>query len=201
MVQLLNRLAIEFLAVSGVVAESMTRGQAWRFIDMGNRFERAISLARLICAALGTVIADEPSLLDAILEIADSSLTYRRRYFTHLDAAAVVDLLIADESNPRSVGYQVAMIEQHLCSLPRQASHPQASPHTQLILELRTQIRLTDLRVACRASETGKRPALVKLTTDVIDKMEQVAEFLSQIYFSHAAIAHRLSGPGEEELT
>jgi uncharacterized alpha-E superfamily protein len=200
-VQLLNRLAIEFLAFSGVVAESMTRGHAWRFLDMGNRFERGIALARVIRSTLGKVIADEPALLDAILEIADSSLTYRRRYFTHLDAAAVVDLLIADESNPRSVAYQVAMIEQHLLALPRQASHPQSSPHTQLILELRTKIRLADLRVVCQASEKGTRPGLVAMLTDAIEKMQQVAEFLSQIYFSHAAIAHRLSGPGEEGLT
>jgi uncharacterized alpha-E superfamily protein len=200
-VQLLNRLAIEFLAFSGVVAESMTRGHAWRFLDMGNRFERTIALARLTRSTLGTVIADESSLLDAILEIADSSLTYRRRYFTHLDAAAVVDLLVADESNPRSVAYQVAMIEQHLCSLPRQASHPQGSPHIQLILELKTKIRLADLRVVCQVNDKGIRPGLVDLMADVIDKMQQVAEFLSQIYFSHAAIARRLSGPGEEELT
>jgi uncharacterized circularly permuted ATP-grasp superfamily protein/uncharacterized alpha-E superfamily protein len=200
-VQLLNRLAIEFLAFSGVVAESMTRGHAWRFLDMGNRFERTIALARLTRSTLGTVIADESSLLDAILEIADSSLTYRRRYFTHLDAAAVVDLLVADESNPRSVAYQVAMIEQHLCSLPRQASHPQGSPHIQLILELKTKIRLADLRVVCQVKDKGIRPGLVDLMADVIDKMQQVAEFLSQIYFSHAAIARRLSGPGEEELT
>jgi hypothetical protein len=57
------------------------------------------------------------------------------------------------------------------------------------------------LRVACEATERGTRPGLVDLLTDVIDKIQQVAEFLSQIYFSHAAIARRLSGPGEEELT
>ena len=56
-VELLNRLAIEFLAFSGVVAESMTRGHAWRFLDMGNRVERAIVSSRLMRATLGTVIA------------------------------------------------------------------------------------------------------------------------------------------------
>ena len=123
-VELLNRLAVEFLAFSGVVAESMTRGHAWRFLDMGSRIERAIASCRLIQSALVKVTTDEASLLDAILEIFDGSLTYRRRYFTHVDAGAVVDLLIADEGNPRSVAYQVVAIEQHLCSLPRQTDHP-----------------------------------------------------------------------------
>jgi uncharacterized alpha-E superfamily protein len=151
----------------------------------------------LIRATLTKVITDEPALLDAILEIADSSLTYRRRYFTQLDAAAVVDLLVADEANPRSIAYQVAAIEQHLCALPRQASHPQGSPHTQLILKLRTHLRLIDLREACQP-EQGVRAGLHKLMADVIDTMQHVAEFVSQVYFSHAQLARRLSEPGED---
>ncbi len=196
-VHLLNRLAVEFLAFSGVMAESMTRGHAWRFLDLGNRLERSIASARLIRATLSRVIPDEPAMLDAILEIADSSLTYRRRYFTQLDAAAVVDLLVADDANPRSIAYQVGMIEQHLCALPRQASHPQSSPHTQLILQLRTRLKLADLRILCRSTDGRTREGLDELMTEVSTTMQQVAEFVSQIYFSHAAIARRLSEPGE----
>jgi uncharacterized circularly permuted ATP-grasp superfamily protein/uncharacterized alpha-E superfamily protein len=199
-VELLNRLAIEFLAFSGVVAESMTRGYAWRFLDMGNRVERILASARLIRSALGRVLADESALLEALLEIADSSLTYRRRYFTHLDAAAVVDLLAADEANPRSIAYQVVAIEQHLCNLPRHATHPQASPYSQLILQLRTNIRLADLQLACQV-EGGRRVRLIELMNQVIETTQTVAEQVSQVFFSHAAITHRLSGPGEEERT
>ena len=195
--QLLNRLAIEFLAFSGVVSESMTRGYAWRFLDLGSRIERALTSALLIQASLGKQSADEASVLDAILEIADSSLTYRRRYFTHLDAAAVLDLLVADEGNPRSIAYQVSMIEQHLCNLPGQSSHPQERPHTQIILKLRTSLRLADLRMICKADEDGTRPLLANLMNDVTQSLQAAAVFVSQIYFSHAEIAHRLGGPGE----
>jgi uncharacterized alpha-E superfamily protein len=197
-VHLLNRLAIGFLAFSGVIAESMTRGHAWRFLDMGNRVERAIASARLLRSTLANVVSDEPALLEAILEIADSSLTYRRRYFTQLDASAVVDLLLADEANPRSVAYQLAAIEQHLAGLPRQASHPQANPHCQLILQMRARIRLADLRAICRPSESGARPGLAALLNEIMDSMEQVAELVSHVYFSHAAVAHRLAEPGED---
>jgi uncharacterized circularly permuted ATP-grasp superfamily protein/uncharacterized alpha-E superfamily protein len=199
--ELLNRLAIEFLAFGGVVAESMTRGNAWRFLDMGSRLERAITSSRLIRSTLVNVAPDEPSLLDAILEIADSSLTYRRRYFTQLDSAAVVDVVIADEANPRSVAYQIAAIEQHLCSLPRQSDHPRTSSHTQLILQLRTRLRLADLRAACMPSREGIRLELDVLLAEIMDGMQKVSAMVSQVYFSHAAAAHRLSGPGEENLT
>jgi uncharacterized circularly permuted ATP-grasp superfamily protein/uncharacterized alpha-E superfamily protein len=199
-VQLLNRLTIEFLAFSGVVAESMTRGHAWRFLDLGSRIERAIASSRLIRSTLVKVVPNEPSLLDAILEIADSSLTYRRRYFTRLDAAAVADLLIADESNPRSVAYQVAAIEQHLCTLPRQINQPHAASQTELIMRLRSRLRLADLRAACRPSDQWTRPDLDVLLKDVMEGMKEIAAMVSQVYFSHAAVAQRLTGPGEESI-
>ena len=200
-VELLNHIAIEFLAFSGVVAESMTRGHAWRFLDLGSRLERSIASSRLIRSTLVKVAADEPLLLDAILEIADSTLTYRRRYFTQLNAAAVVDLLIADEANPRSVAYQVAAIEQHLANLPRQSNHPEASPHAQLISKIRNRLRLADLSAICVPSANGLRPELDALLTEVMNGMQQISAMVSQIYFSHAALTQRLTGPGEEMLT
>jgi uncharacterized circularly permuted ATP-grasp superfamily protein/uncharacterized alpha-E superfamily protein len=199
-VHLLNRLAGGFLAFGGVVAESMTRGQAWRFLDTGSRIERAMVMARLVRAVLVKITPDEPAVLDAMLEIADSSLTYRRRYFTQLDVSAVVDLLVADETNPRAVGYQIAAIEQHLACLPNEATHPHRSPHTQLILQLRTRLKLADLCGECKPNAAGIRVGLDALMKETIDTLEDVAEVLSQIYFSHAAVSRRLFGPGEEGL-
>jgi uncharacterized alpha-E superfamily protein len=197
-VQLLNRLAIEFLAFGGVVGESMTRGQAWRFLDLGRRIERGIVMARLVRSTLVLVMPDESNMLDAVLEIADSSLTYRRRYFTNLDIAAVLDLLVADESNPRAIAYQLCSIEQHIAGLPREARHPQQNPHARLIIQLLAKLRLVDLRAVCQPGSSGARPELEKLMTEIITSLEQLAVFVSQIYFSHAEVSRRLSGPGEE---
>jgi uncharacterized circularly permuted ATP-grasp superfamily protein/uncharacterized alpha-E superfamily protein len=200
-VQLLNRLAIEFLAFGGVVGESMTRGQAWRFLDLGRRIERGIVMARLIRSTLVLVMPDEANMLDAVLEISDSSLTYRRRYFTNLDIAAVLDLLVADESNPRAIAYQLCSIEQHIAGLPSHATHPRQNPHTRLITELICDVRLVDLRLFCQPGASGARPDLEKLMTKVINHLEQIAVFVSQIYFSHAEVSRRLTGPGEEVRT
>jgi len=199
--QLLNRLAIEFLAFGGVVTESMTRGQGWRFLDLGRRIERGIVMARLLRATLVLVMPDESAMLDAVLEIADSSLTYRRRYFTNLDIAAVLDLLVADESNPRAIAYQVAAVEQHIAGLPREAHHPQQNPHAQLIVQLLTRLRLVDLRAISQPAASGSRPGLETLMNEIINILEQVAVVVSQIYFSHAEMSRRLSGPGEEVRT
>ena len=103
MPELLDNLIVSFAAFVGLAGDSMTRGQAWRFLDIGRRTERVHFIARFVRS---TVVppGNDSALLEAVLEVLDCSLTYRRRYLTHLEAHAVADLLLADESNPRGVG-------------------------------------------------------------------------------------------------
>jgi len=192
-VELLNKLVHGYLAFGGMAADSMTRGLGWRFLDMGMRLERGIALARLIRATLVQVSEDELQLLDALLDIADSSLTYRRRYFTRIEPTAVLDLLLADEANPRSIAFQIAGVEEHLSRLPRESNHPQRSPDYQLAMRLRSRIRLTDMAAICQATG-GSRVQLRSLLEDVIDSLGRLSALLGEIYFSHALSSGRLSG-------
>jgi uncharacterized alpha-E superfamily protein len=80
----LDRLVITLAAFSGLGTESMTRGQGWRVLDVGRRIERAYESARLLRATVGAPSTGETFVLDALLEIADSSMTYRSRYRTGL---------------------------------------------------------------------------------------------------------------------
>ena len=48
-----------------------------------------------------------------LLEVADSSITYRSRYFTVLQAAPVLDLLMNDDANPRSLAFQLQDLFEH----------------------------------------------------------------------------------------
>ncbi len=195
-IELLNSMVSGFLAFGGIAAESMTRGQAWRFLDLGQRVERSTQTALLIRTLLVDVSPEEGSILDAVLEIADSSLTYRRRYLTQLEAVAVVDLLVADDGNPRAIAYQAAAIEEHLAHLPHDPGHPSRSPDRQKALDLRTTLQLADLAALCKA--TGeKRPGLDALIQGVLGHLNSIAEHLSQIYFSHAASRRLIStAPG-----
>src|SRR5439155_17560557 len=77
---LLNTLVVDLGAFSGMEMENMTRGHGWRFLDFGRRLERAIALAGVVRAGLGAA-GKTGAVLDALLEVADSSMTYRRRYF------------------------------------------------------------------------------------------------------------------------
>ena len=118
---MLNQMILNFSAFSGVAMENMTRGPGWQFLDMGRRIERALtSMATVARHAVSCPSGSEHGVFEALLEIADSSMTYRNRYATNLQLGPVLDLLVTDETNPRSIGYQLAALSAHVERAPRQ---------------------------------------------------------------------------------
>jgi len=194
---LLDGLVASFSAFAGMSMDSMTRGQGWQFLDLGHRLERAISVTRLLRDTLVDTEEDEAPLLEAVLEICDSSITYRRRYLTRLEAHALADLVLADQTNPRAVAYQMAQILQHLHSLPQDATHPLQSADRRIALKLRMSLELADLSAACETSG-GKRPGLETLLNDLLGGLGELSEAIAAAYFTHAVVPQGLKSPGQE---
>jgi uncharacterized circularly permuted ATP-grasp superfamily protein/uncharacterized alpha-E superfamily protein len=186
--EFLDRLVMTFAAFSGLAAESVTRGQAWTFLDLGRRTERAAFVVRLLRNTLVDA-GNDPVLLEAVLDIADSTLTYRRRYLTRLETHAVVDLLLADESNPRSAAFQFATMGEHLASLPRENNDPDRNQDQRLLLKLRTTIQLADLVETCRTSNGAQRQQLDALLASAGDQIASLSDAIARLYFAHAEIA------------
>ena len=187
--ELLDSLIVTLAAFVGLSADSMTRGQAWRFLDMGRRVERVSFITHLLRDTLVEPGAD-PVLLESVLEIADSSLTYRRRYLTHLETHAIADLLLADESNPRAVAFQLALIEQHLGALPRDTAHPDRNYDQRLLLKLRTSIQLADFVELCAVPLDRRREGLDALLSDILDQIGPALRgHRSTVFLSRRGIA------------
>src|SRR5277367_5647001 len=90
-------------AFSGMERENINRGLGWLFMTIGRRLERAIYLTRQLREITTPLTDQDWLLLECLLEVADSSMTYRTRYYTTLQPLAVLDVLMADETNPRSL--------------------------------------------------------------------------------------------------
>jgi uncharacterized alpha-E superfamily protein len=194
----LDRLILSFAAFGGLATESMTRGFAWRFLDMGRRMERAAHIAALLSGVLVQPAGREHALLEAALEIADNSLTYRRRYMTRLQAAAVVDLLLADESNPRSVAFQIARLTEHVESLPRNEEVARLSIEQRIVLQSLTDIRLLDAQALVQPDAFNRRSRLDGVLTRIREDMKALSDRISQGYLSHAMVSRQLAGVGGE---
>ncbi len=99
----LTRLAT---TVAGVAAESMVRGGGWLFLDLGRRMERAWLSSLMLSTVMEQPASRMEGTLRLVLELFDSAITYRSRYMSVLQPAAVLDLVVADTSNPRALCYQ-----------------------------------------------------------------------------------------------
>jgi len=189
--EVLNRVVVRLAAFSGLVMESMTRGQAWRFLDMGRRVERAMTLLMLVRGSLTERCDREGPLLESVLEMADSAMTYRRRYLATLQVAPVVDLLLTDETNPRSVIYQLEALTSHIATLPN-ALDGMRTPQQQITLSVLTDLKLADIDRLCVVDESGERPRLTALLIDLGTQIPTLSDSLSDRYLNHATISRHL---------
>lgn len=200
---LLNQRVLILAGFGGIAMESMTRGHGWRFLDMGRKIERAQHTIGLLhwtltppgpagCTSHPASV-DAP-LLEALLEIADSSMTYRRRYLSGVQAAAVLDLLIADESNPRSLVFQLQSLRDVIGQLPHDPNEAVRPPEERLIVALLTQVQLVDIRELASADETGRRPHLAEFLTGMHQDLPLLADAISHHYLSHLQTSRQLAG-------
>jgi uncharacterized alpha-E superfamily protein len=93
-----------FTTLSGYALDGMTRDPGWRFLSVGRRLERL----QWMCTTLKLTVAGPPDMdLTWLLRLADSIITYRARYMARPEWLPVLDLLIRDSANPRSIAFQV----------------------------------------------------------------------------------------------
>jgi uncharacterized alpha-E superfamily protein len=186
---LLNQTVITLAAFSGLALESMTRGEGWRFLDIGRRLERSLQMIELLRHGLASDPEVTRGELEAVLEIADSTLTYRSRYQTSMQTDLVLDLLLIDEANPRSIVFQLARLKEHIEQLPESKSLTRRPPEARLLLRLLTSVQLAD--VCELAAPEPLHAFLQKAGAD----LRHLSELLTRTYFNHAVTSHRLSAP------
>lgn len=174
---LLNRIIRTLSAFAGMVMENMTRGHGWRFLDLGRRLERASSLLLLV----GSTLKEDPEgrhLLRPLLDIADSAMTYRRRYFAHAQTNAVLDLLLREKENPRSALFQILSINEHLAYLPAMPGRTDPGQKQRLTAELASQLRALN--------SDGPPAQVVGQISEITQSVYRLSDRIAHVYFSHA---------------
>lgn len=149
-------------SLSGLAQENMTQLAGWRFLELGRRIERAILTGRLVRAFARPGAPD--GCLDVLLELADSQITYRQRYVMVAARAPVIDLVMLDPNNPRSVAFQLDRIETHLSALPGRNAAGRLSPVQQIAAAIATRLRTVEASAIDEALIVGVEQSLMKLS-------------------------------------
>ncbi len=128
-------------AFSGLASENMNRLAGWRFLDLGRRIERGIATCRF-ARTLGE--APTAGTLDVLLELCDSQITYRSRYVMVESRAPVLDLVLLDPVNPRSLAFQIDALVHHLDVLPGHLGDEPPPPEERLAARLAASMKAFD---------------------------------------------------------
>ncbi|MBY8976805.1 circularly permuted type 2 ATP-grasp protein [Rhodobacteraceae bacterium NNCM2] len=177
-------------AFAGSAHENLTRNYAWRFLEIGRRIERGFQTAGVAEQISGKVREKEETYLRAWLQLSDSSSAYRSRYMMTPVVPAVLDLLVLDESNPRSLAFQVEQLEDVLGKLPTDTHYRR--PEHRKALALLTEFRLLDADVLAASDDFGDRVELKTLSKRCREDLIQISNLISQAFFAHADIAEAL---------
>ena len=200
-VDALDELQLVLAAFAGLAHENLTHGDGWRFLMLGRRVERARLTAVILARMLERDHTDERR-LELLLQLLDSTMTYRSRYRTLLDARLALELLALDESNPRALAYQFAEIERLVQHLPgrRPAAVPDAL--TRAATAGLSRVRLTDVRALVEEgpdARRSRRQSLGKFLEILQSLPNELSSLLTGHYFTHVEIRRQVGVPGSDE--
>jgi uncharacterized alpha-E superfamily protein len=187
------------LALSGVAAESMVQDVGWVMMDTGKRIERGLALTALLRATLSTVRSPgaEQTITESTLVACESSVIYRRRTLGKVSVAAVADLVLFDEENPRSLVYQFERLRTNLRALPGTSG---SSRPGRLVDEIAARLRRLDPADLEDVAADGTRTELVELLIGMHAGLRELSNVITATHLSLPGGMQPLWGPDERRV-
>jgi uncharacterized alpha-E superfamily protein len=179
----LQRLTLQLAAVTGAQTDRMTRDHGWRLLSVGRLIERLTGMAGALAKLLTAFDArgGSPATTELLLELFDSSITFRARYQRHEDLLALADLLVCDETNPRAFAGTLRRLRTEIGKLPGPDEW-----RAQLRAQLPPQgagVALTELAAA---DDDRLRGQLTQQALQLRDSAARLSDAIGQRYFAHA---------------
>ena len=180
----LAHLTQAMLAFSGLVAESMVRDAGWYLLDAGRRVERGLQVVGLLRHTLDETHSAETQnlLVESVLIAAESVITHRRRYPARGGVESVLELLLTDVGNPRSLGFGLERLAEDLA----QTSGPDsAGEAVERVAGLRARVAAIDLpRLATPTAGEARRPELATELDVIAAELRAIHQLIDALHFT-----------------
>ncbi len=204
--QILKDASDHMAAITGAQTDRMTRDDGWRLLSIGRHIERLGFLASALTRALACDSLSTHGGFDAMVELFDSAITFHAQFQQSRDMTALVDLLVLDRDNPRSVSWVAHTLrgrlaklagsaQGELCALSLKVPNPNNWGLAQLCeptSDLPTLAR--DLAGDACASPAPSYELLKHVLQECSNAAYVVSEEISTTYFTHAGLANRSVG-------
>ena len=180
-------------AMTGAQTDRMMRDDGWRLLSIGRHIERLSTLSAALARGFETGAVFDEGGFSAMVALFDSTITFHAQYQQRRDIPALLDLLVLDRDNPRSLSWVVHTLKSRLAKLA--ASTP--SDLTNLAADLPDPANwvLTGLDTAPTSSD-GQRDysGLVAQLENCQSSAFELSDHISRRYFSHATSASHSLG-------
>lgn len=115
--QVLKNTSDHMAAITGAQTDRMTRDDGWRLLSIGRHIERLSFLASALLRGLETGSIHTDGGFEAIVSLFDSTITFNAQFQQSRDLAALIDLLVLDRDNPRSLAWVAHTLRGRLAKL------------------------------------------------------------------------------------
>ncbi len=189
----LGALREALLAFAGLAAESMVRDAGWHFMDAGRRLERALQVARLLGACLVQVhpAATDQLVVESTLIAAESIITHRRRYRARSGVGTVLELVLLDRDNPRSLTYQLDLLAADLRRIPAEPAVTEKLD--ELVLRIAARLRAAESEALAMAGADGVRHDLRVLLDNLVEELHELSAAIEAAHFVHIGTLQQLA--------
>ena len=172
-------------AITGSQTDRMVRDDGWRLLSIGRHIERLITLSRALTLGLQSGSVHEPGGFEAIVALFDSTITFHAQYQQRRDMVALIDLLVLDRDNPRSLAWVVQTLRARLARLGSSVA-PQDAELARALPDPATW-QLTELSNWQRTADGQRRWSALEELLDLCEAAAiQLSDEITRLHFSHA---------------
>ena len=194
---LLENTLASLSSFAGLISEGMTRTLGWRFLDLGRRIERCWQTSSMLKSFFCGYRSDDPDTLEALLTVTGSLMTYRNRYLSTFQIPVVLDLLLTDTTNPRSIIYQLIRANEHLEAMPGNAARALLNPEQKLAMSMAHSVRMVDIYELSHLDRSGERPQLQKLLIRLDESLPKLSSAVTSRFLIHAGLPRHFGSSAE----
>lgn len=196
----LNEIVTLSTSLAGTIEENMPRNDAWRFLEIGKRLERAIHLVTVLRGTSGVrrgadgqmVHVADARVLEAIVALIGASAPLSP---ATLDRKSVLEAILINANDPRTLIFQLVNLRSHLAGLPHVANGSVVSVVALAAQRVGEAMSLVPQAVAQATQGTLKKPAggveaennSMRAAFSLLEEVfPEISNLLSRAYFTHA---------------
>jgi len=186
MIHTLDNLITSTVAFIGLNRESISREQGWIMLDLGRKIEQSLLVITMLKTTMVKKYNEqvEYNLQQSVLMSNEGLVNYRYKYRRPLQNLLVIDLLLFDPNNPRSLTYQVIRLKAYLKNLPKNKGMQSTTEYERLIFEADSHLKLANKNELATPDEDGYKNLEIFLS-ELYHLLSAIPGVISKAFFKH----------------